>query len=115
MRKAGIARILALGAFAAALVIPCVSRAGDVFSDAKSWHKGFVDVNGDGIMNVGKTEFPESLLIAEPNNDAHNVTKLPILAMGGIYEAKDAIEFFLAGATAVAVGTATFTDPGVVA
>ena len=27
---------------------------------------------------------------------------------------KDAIEFFLAGATAVAVGTATFTDPGVV-
>ena len=47
--------------------------------------------------------------------DAHNVTKLPILAMGGIYDAKDAIEFFLAGATAVAVGTATFTDPGVVA
>ncbi len=48
-------------------------------------------------------------------HDAHAVTKLPILAMGGVYEAKDAIEFFLAGATAVAVGTATFTDPGVVA
>ena len=47
--------------------------------------------------------------------DAHNATKLPVLAMGGIYDAKDAIEFFLAGATAVAVGTATFTDPGVVA
>jgi dihydroorotate dehydrogenase (NAD+) catalytic subunit len=47
--------------------------------------------------------------------DAHKATKLPILAMGGIYEAKDAIEFFLAGATAVAVGTAIFTDPGVVA
>ena len=31
-----------------------------------------------------------------------------------IYEAKDAIEFFLAGATAVAVGTATFTNPGIV-
>jgi len=46
--------------------------------------------------------------------DAHKVTKLPILAMGGVYEAKDAIEFLLAGATAVAVGTATFTDPGVV-
>ncbi|MCQ2367502.1 MAG: dihydroorotate dehydrogenase [Kiritimatiellae bacterium] len=46
--------------------------------------------------------------------DAHNATKLPILAMGGVYEAKDAIEFFLAGATAVAVGTATFTDPGVI-
>ena len=46
--------------------------------------------------------------------DAHKVTKLPILAMGGIYEAKDAIEFFLAGATAVAVGTATFTNPNIV-
>lgn len=46
--------------------------------------------------------------------DAYRATKLPILAMGGIYEAKDAIEFFLAGATAVAVGTAVFTNPGIV-
>ncbi len=47
--------------------------------------------------------------------DAHKVTKLPILAMGGVYDAKDAIEFLLAGATAVAVGTATFTNPNTVA
>ena len=47
--------------------------------------------------------------------DAHRATKLPILAMGGVYEAKDAIEFLLAGATAVAVGTALFTNPNVVA
>ena len=47
--------------------------------------------------------------------DAHKATKLPILAMGGVYEAKDAIEFMFAGATAVAVGTAIFTNPGVVA
>jgi dihydroorotate dehydrogenase (NAD+) catalytic subunit len=47
--------------------------------------------------------------------EASRATRLPILAMGGIYEAKDAIEFFLAGATAVAVGTAIFTNPGVVA
>ena len=47
--------------------------------------------------------------------DAHKVTKLPILAMGGVYEAKDAIEFLLAGATAVAVGTATFTNPNTIA
>ena len=46
--------------------------------------------------------------------DAYKATKLPILAMGGVYEAKDAIEFLLAGATAVAVGTAIFTNPGVV-
>ncbi|MBP5285461.1 MAG: dihydroorotate dehydrogenase, partial [Kiritimatiellae bacterium] len=47
--------------------------------------------------------------------DAHRASKLPILAMGGVCGAGDAIEFMLAGATAVAVGTAIFTDPGVVA
>ena len=47
--------------------------------------------------------------------DAHNASKLPILAMGGVYEAKDAIEFMLAGATAVAVGTANFTSPDTIA
>ncbi len=38
-------------------------------------------------------------------------TKLPIIGMGGIASGKDAIEFFLAGANAVAVGTAGFVDP----
>lgn len=37
--------------------------------------------------------------------------KIPILGMGGIATAEDAIEFIMAGATAVAVGTANFTDP----
>lgn len=36
---------------------------------------------------------------------------LPILGMGGIMTAEDAIEFILAGATAVAVGTANFVNP----
>jgi dihydroorotate dehydrogenase (NAD+) catalytic subunit len=47
--------------------------------------------------------------------DAHRATKLPLLAMGGVATAADAVEFMLAGATAVAVGTAAFTDPGVFA
>ena len=47
--------------------------------------------------------------------DAHRATELPILAMGGVCSARDAIEFMLAGATAVAVGTALFSNPGVVA
>lgn len=37
--------------------------------------------------------------------------KLPILGMGGITTAEDALEFVLAGATAVAVGTANFVNP----
>ena len=36
---------------------------------------------------------------------------VPIIGMGGIMNAEDAIEFFLAGASAIAVGTANFCDP----
>lgn len=41
---------------------------------------------------------------------AHSV-KIPVIGMGGISSAEDAIEFLLAGATAVMVGTANFTNP----
>lgn len=37
--------------------------------------------------------------------------KIPVLGMGGISTAEDAIEFLLAGASAVVVGTANFVDP----
>lgn len=37
--------------------------------------------------------------------------KLPIIGMGGICTGEDAVEFILAGATAVSVGTANFADP----
>lgn len=46
--------------------------------------------------------------------EAHQATTLPILAMGGVYEASEAIEFMLAGATAVALGSAIFTNPNVI-
>ena len=39
--------------------------------------------------------------------------KLPIIGMGGVMNAEDAIELMLAGASAVAVGTANFTNPTV--
>ena len=41
----------------------------------------------------------------------HQAVDVPLLGMGGIANGIDAIEFMLAGATAVAVGTANFTDP----
>jgi len=43
--------------------------------------------------------------------DAAQATSLPIIGMGGIFEPEDAIEFLIAGASAVAVGTANFVDP----
>ncbi len=44
-----------------------------------------------------------------------NAVKLPIIGMGGCMCAEDAIEFIMAGATAVAVGTANFNNPYVTA
>lgn len=44
-----------------------------------------------------------------------NAIQLPIIGMGGIASAEDAIEFLLAGASAVSVGTANFVNPGVTA
>lgn len=43
---------------------------------------------------------------------AHSV-KIPVIGLGGIMNGRDAIEFMLAGATAVQVGTANFIDPSV--
>jgi len=38
--------------------------------------------------------------------------KVPVIGVGGIFSAEDAIEFFIAGATAVQIGTANFVNPG---
>ena len=40
-----------------------------------------------------------------------NAVKIPLIGMGGICNAQDALEFILAGATAVSVGTANFNNP----
>ncbi len=42
-----------------------------------------------------------------------NAVKIPVIGMGGIASAEDALEFIMAGATAVSVGTANFYQPDV--
>jgi dihydroorotate dehydrogenase (NAD+) catalytic subunit len=44
-------------------------------------------------------------------NDVYQSVKIPILGMGGIATHEDAVEFLLAGASAIAVGTASFSNP----
>lgn len=44
-------------------------------------------------------------------HDVSQQVSIPIIGMGGISNAEDVIEFFYAGASAVAVGTANFVDP----
>ena len=43
--------------------------------------------------------------------ECRQAVSIPILGMGGIASARDALEFLVAGATAVQVGTANFSDP----
>ena len=39
------------------------------------------------------------------------VLQIPVIGMGGVTTARDAVEFLLAGASAVSIGTANFVDP----
>ena len=43
--------------------------------------------------------------------EASQAVNIPVIGMGGITCAEDAVEFLMAGATAVQVGTASFTNP----
>jgi len=44
--------------------------------------------------------------------DVYRAVSIPIIGVGGIMTAEDAVEFMLCGASAVQVGTATFVEPG---
>lgn len=44
-------------------------------------------------------------------HDVYNAVNIPILGMGGIMNERDAIEFILAGASAIAIGTGNFVNP----
>ena len=46
-------------------------------------------------------------------NQVAKAVKIPVVGLGGICNAHDAIEFFMAGATAIEIGTANFLDPAV--
>jgi dihydroorotate dehydrogenase (NAD+) catalytic subunit len=43
--------------------------------------------------------------------DAAGAVSIPVIGMGGICDAEDGLEFLLAGASAIAIGTATFVNP----
>lgn len=46
--------------------------------------------------------------------EVRNSVKIPVIGMGGIMSGADAIEFMIAGADAVAIGTGMFADPGLI-
>ena len=63
-------------------------------------------------MNTGGMSGPAVLPIAVRMVwEVSNAVKIPVLGMGGVSKGEDAAQLMLAGATAVAVGTACFADP----
>ena len=61
-------------------------------------------LSGPAIKPIALLKVKQVYEVAGPN-------RIPIIGQGGIEKAADAIEFMIAGATAVGVGTALFYDP----
>lgn len=73
--------------------------------DPETWHPRLANVVG-GLS--GPAIRPIAVRMVW---EAARAVKIPVVGMGGILTARDAVEFFLAGAHAVAVGTANFLNP----
>jgi len=77
--------------------------------DARTWRPRLGNVTG-GLS--GPAIKPLALYnVHRVYRDAARAAGVPLIGMGGIQTTDDALEFFLAGASAVAVGTALFVDP----
>ena len=96
----------------------CVEAGSDALSVINTITGMAIDINSRAAVlgnSAGGLSGPAIKPIAlKKVFDVHQVTKkhgVPILGQGGISSAEDAIEFLLAGATTVGVGTALFFDP----
>lgn len=77
--------------------------------DPKTWKPHIANVTGG---YSGPAIKPLALFnVHRVYREVARAANVPIIGMGGIHTASDAIEFFLAGASAIAVGTALFVDP----
>ena len=82
-----------------------VSRSYDLPFDLKT--RKPILANGTGGMS-GPAVFPVALKLIR---QVAQTTDLPIIGMGGVDSAEAALEMYLAGASAIGVGTANFTNP----
>jgi dihydroorotate dehydrogenase (NAD+) catalytic subunit len=89
------------GADAISLINTFVSLAIDIKTRAPRIGAGFGGLSGPAIK-------PLALRLVY---EAAQAVRVPIVGLGGILTGEDAAEFLIAGASAVAVGTATFVDP----
>ena len=101
--KAVAQAVVEAGADAISAVNTFLGMVIDVKTRRPKLGKGFGGVSGPGIRPLAVKKVRE---IYEAVND-----QVPIIGMGGIDSTEAALEFIIAGASAVAVGTANFTNP----
>lgn len=89
------------GADAVSLVNTFLALAIDVESRRPKISNGMGGLSGPAIRPIAVRMVYECA----------QAVKIPVIGMGGIMDARDALEFMIAGATAVQVGTANFVDP----
>lgn len=91
------------GADALSLINTLVGMAIDVYGRRPRLNYGTGGLSGPAIRPIAVRMVYE----------VARVVSLPLIGIGGIASASDALEFILAGATAVQIGTANYYDPGV--
>jgi dihydroorotate dehydrogenase (NAD+) catalytic subunit len=91
----------AAGADALSMINTVAGMAVDAKTRSRVFDRGVAGLSGPAIKPIA--------LYAVSR--VYKAVAVPLLGMGGIRTVVDAVEFLLAGATAIAVGTASFTDP----
>jgi dihydroorotate dehydrogenase (NAD+) catalytic subunit len=92
-----------------AQILSLVNTYAGLSIDIQAWKPMLANVTG-GLS--GPAIKPLALFsVHRVYREVARAANVPIIGMGGIQNAEDAIEFFLAGASAVGVGTALFVDP----
>ena len=94
----------AAGADGLSLVNTIRGLALDPRSNRPKLHTATGGLSGPAIKPIALLKVAQVYEVARPHN-------IPIIGQGGIVNATDALEFLIAGATAVGVGTALFYDP----
>lgn len=93
--------VVSAGADAISLINTLLGMAIDIHSRKPVFCRKFAGLSGPAVKPVALRMVWE----------VYEAVDVPIIGMGGITTWQDAVEFILAGATAVAVGTANFVDP----
>ncbi|WP_422448822.1 dihydroorotate dehydrogenase [Thermoanaerobacterium sp. DL9XJH110] len=91
----------AAGADAISLINTVLGMAIDINRRQPVFHRTFAGLSGPAVKPIALRMVWE----------VYEAVKIPIIGMGGIFTWRDAAEFILAGASAVAVGTAGLVDP----